>query len=957
MTSISVLENTTLQTVYPSLFEMTTLGTVAATSMTAFQDYDSIPQDFTLAASSNVRVEAVENVQVYFGNQKNFELYNTTYDALNQLRTDEKIFGITAEANQTVVLMGNNEAKFVAGDLNQTFFFNDFQIQDNNDFKTIQTDALNGIKFMDKVSFGSSLYMGDDLVVNGNAYTKGSLVGKELALFKDKDMSTITENDPLRVGYALRINANDQLEVIKYTRFLNGLPDAQKKVAVFGMNGLGFSDSNYIPDLDVYSRLGGTSFTTGTAGAYKVGSAETPSLGGSVALDLTKYTNIVIELADNADSLSLSFLPSTFTADMVGHKGTITISERSTTGRTLASDARVTYTMIGNDGTSTTPAPTDGYAIDQITYTVMTTTTISATYIPISTYTPPVVGIPYVFWDNEIPISTVGSKAAYTSINLYSLENNYIVLSGYRSDPSLLTTADTPALVFDGLTPITGYHMTFSLTLNRQGVVVDGLKVYTVNNLELEGSANRYVNGHWGHSLQTWDGGKVIVQLGSQIQTGRVTEIYDLSNTLITSINSTNFSLPTEYGFIAVVINSLNQALCKIYISENIWGASSKPVEGGNGNILISGLYKHPRDQTNTLITPRPDANYLNLSTDALGILPLPPILDVDTTTWALCPLYSMSNNASIQWSAYYISKQYGAYREPVAFYENTSSNVYLLTGSRCSPTTIDYVIDGNNITYDFLTKTTGYSATKVLQFSSSGAFLWGAEVFGNTRGIEPVTGCLTTTGGFAFGAYTLWGDTFVPTNARTTTTLDSPNMAYQYDAGLTTAYNPIMFIAVYNSDGTIKWTNIIKNIDAVRLLRESFALMKPTYDDGIIMNVYPYSSLISEYDSVTNSTFILYNADKTTVFADNIVMNYQSTLIVKYNASGNVAWYVKVLANAAENYTKVAINRVLTETTDHSIVYGAFSTFPVTVTDANGATKTFTGNYIFTLTEFGTFL
>ena len=60
----------------------------------------------------------------------------------------------------------------------------------------------------------------------------GNVYGNNLNVWADK-----SEGSPYdRVGYGMRINALDQLEIVKYTRVANGGPNITKKVAVFGTN-------------------------------------------------------------------------------------------------------------------------------------------------------------------------------------------------------------------------------------------------------------------------------------------------------------------------------------------------------------------------------------------------------------------------------------------------------------------------------------------------------------------------------------------------------------------------------------------------------------------------------------------------------------------------------------------------------------------------------------------------
>lgn len=447
MTSLSVLESPNIPTIYPEAYELSTFSTVAANSIAAYKDFNNTPQNFTIGASSNVRIEAVENVQLYMGGVGDFELYTTQYDANTKVRVDEKVFNVSADATQTTVAFGNNEVRLLAGDVDATFFFNDLKVFDSNAFKVFDTDMTKGFLFKDTVSFGGDVLFKNDLIVASNVYANGSLVGHELALFKNKDTSALAPNDPLRVGYVFNINSNDQLELIKYTRFFNGLPDAQKKVAVYGMNGLLPTDINNFPNVDVMQRLNAVSFQNGTT-STRVGTAAAPINGGSVIVNLAQTTSTVIELSSTTDALAISYLPTPLTTSEIGLKGTVTIIERSTTGRTINfPDGVTSFTDTRSLSTVTTFAPAGGYAVDQITYVVTGVNQISATYANLSIYTPPIIPNPFASYftyrdylvdtQYEFPdqffrsmVSGVNSAMdAYFSVKTLSVTGTDIVIS------------------------------------------------------------------------------------------------------------------------------------------------------------------------------------------------------------------------------------------------------------------------------------------------------------------------------------------------------------------------------------------------------------------------------------------------------------------------------------------------------------------------------------------------
>lgn len=374
MPSISVLESPAVQLSYAPIEELATLNAIVASSISAFKDESGQVQDLSFGASANVVIEASKNVQTFMGSNGEFQVYHTTYDAEMETRFDDILLKVSGEPATTVISTGSNEMKVATTDENGLIAFNDLEIKDVNNFKFLGSMQPNGIWIDDKVAFGSNLHCVSDVVVENNMYTQCNVSAHDLLLFKDLTSSNI--NDPIRIGYAFKINSNDQLELIKYTRFLNNGSDAMRRVMVFGISDLGSTEPSdaTAQDYTNFSDVSSTNFRSGM-GASNFG----PMEGGSVVMNILETPNAVITLEPGATPLTIVFEP--LTADMIGAKGVITIIEKSTTGRSVETNPQLTFAS-GLDTITTTPASgnIDGYAVDVIDYTAISPTTVIATY-------------------------------------------------------------------------------------------------------------------------------------------------------------------------------------------------------------------------------------------------------------------------------------------------------------------------------------------------------------------------------------------------------------------------------------------------------------------------------------------------------------------------------------------------------------------------------------------------
>lgn len=945
---LSVLENVNLPTIYPSLHELTTLGTVAATSITALKDIDNIPQDFTIGATSNVRVEAVENIQMFMGGTGDFELYTTAYDAQSQTRTDEKVFGIRGENTQTIFNFGNNEAVFVAGDANNTFRFNDLAIFDSNQYKTIDTGAMNGLRFLDNVTFEKGVRFNGDLITPSNVFARGSLVGSDLALFKDYSLEGIAENDPVRVGYAFRINEYSQLELIKYTRFLNGLPDATKKVGVFGMNSLLPTDSNNITSLDVFNKLSKTSFdVTKPADVLFVGTAANPVNGGSVVIDLSQYTNAVIELSDQSSPLSISFLPTTLTTADIAKKGTITIIERSSTGRVINYDNRVIFTTVSADGSSTTTPPSGGgYSIDTLTYAVINITTISATYENLS-IVPPISYqfVPYIvtgdtttdylYYVLAMPSPQVGANKALSLIARYP--SGYATANYYKN---LFYISPNIATLSDG-TVLDNNYLAAHVSINNVGTIEDVKKIkYQGASLPFYLHGDSCLNGNvynvYLHNDQ-WN------KTGASYTTSF--EIYDKNNTLLYDFVA---SVPViqNAGNVTSVTYKMNSSMNVLWSMVSYRGELRGVAGCSDGGALVGGIIIDTSGPT-VISSSAPGSTPYSFTSTLKYVDNFVPFNRYRK------PLVKISSSGVVQWHVFLEAN----YNEKFYVARGTlSGDVYLFDGRQYDGAylTKDVIVDSTGASYDLELKldeisySWQYNATLV-RFDSSGIFQWTSDIVSTRNGVYP-RGMIVLNNGYIISIGQWYYDKnfdlrFYNSNGSLATSFFAPN-SLTFDA-------ISMVISCYDSSGNFMW---YKNIPGTEIFDYNFSrdFVTPTYDGGFV------SVLQTTQGWTFNAGWkniwipvVLTNADNDPTTAISLTVNSWGYIIFKYNSMGNLVWYVKIDGSYTEAHS-------IAELDDNGFLIQGFqsqdnASGTITITDAANNIQTISSKlYSFKLSKDG---
>lgn len=382
---ISVIVQPLIDTYYPDYNQISTFSTLAINTINAFKNEAGDVQTLFLGGSSNVHVESIYDVNVFM-NKGEFQLFRSTHDGIHTGdagRTDYQILGVTMEptTSNAYIYSPMNAIELQAGDADNTYILGNYKIYDSNNYTVFQSAQSNG--FMFKSAFNvERLLANSDMVVASNLYVNGHVMGKDLNVFKD--LAPSLENDLMRVGYAFRINDKDQLELVKYSRFYNDLPDAQKKVATFGMNELKYTDTNDFPQYVAFGDLTNVSWTNGKTGTRLYGSEASPWESATIPIDVRNAPNGIVEVSPLVSAYNVVLDPSQLTNQDIGTKGVITFIERYL-GHTLTYSSEFTFTTspTAQDPSEIPPSTLTGgwqggYNMTELTYLVVSPTLISA---------------------------------------------------------------------------------------------------------------------------------------------------------------------------------------------------------------------------------------------------------------------------------------------------------------------------------------------------------------------------------------------------------------------------------------------------------------------------------------------------------------------------------------------------------------------------------------------------
>lgn len=240
---------------YPESESYTITSTVVTTNVGAYNDESGAPQTLRIGATSNVVIEATGDVGMYVKDTGDFNLYSTQWTD-GETRVDKHLLHVSEFSPMATIIeaSSSNYIKVRGTDEAQTTILGGLTLCNTVSKQFITTDMVDGFMFVDPVTMDqpfllmSTMHvtgpttMDNDLNVGQNITSKGNIYSKTVNVWRDRS-NVIEETDVLRVGYGFNINEKNQLEIIKYSKFMNS-NEASKKVAVFGNTELSATESN-----------------------------------------------------------------------------------------------------------------------------------------------------------------------------------------------------------------------------------------------------------------------------------------------------------------------------------------------------------------------------------------------------------------------------------------------------------------------------------------------------------------------------------------------------------------------------------------------------------------------------------------------------------------------------------------------------------------------------------------
>lgn len=262
----SVLTQPNYGILYPPADNASTITNVITKNIAAFKDANSNVYDLTVGASSNIIAQAVEGISLEHGAHQAVTLSaasgSNSVDYLKVSRSNNRVLlsdeqegGLTIKTKDTFI----GSAHFV----------------ESPSSLTLSMPSLNeGLIVAPPVAMRSTLAVAYDTALNQNLFVTGdallggritsydSMFAPEMAVFKNGS------NAGEQTGYSWKINAKDQLELVKYSFYGDSNSPVAKKVAVFGTGSFG---SNATSDV-IYSASFIDAFSLDNVGGASGGS-------------------------------------------------------------------------------------------------------------------------------------------------------------------------------------------------------------------------------------------------------------------------------------------------------------------------------------------------------------------------------------------------------------------------------------------------------------------------------------------------------------------------------------------------------------------------------------------------------------------------------------------------------------------------------------------------------------
>lgn len=217
----SVLENpTTMSTFYTDSNLYHVITNVIARTITAYETDTGAELDLVLGASSNLKVEAVSGINMYVKDTgAGVNLFATT--VAGGVRTDELVWSMTGSNSNTYITAQGTNQLIIAG---------------SDPLKTVTAGGTTFTTASNTqyVSTPSSMFVFNkgmqvpELAPLSNLIATDGVFGEDISLWQRTGRSNV--GDVSEIGYAFRLNSNQQMEVLQYGKVIMPQGQAAKTV-------------------------------------------------------------------------------------------------------------------------------------------------------------------------------------------------------------------------------------------------------------------------------------------------------------------------------------------------------------------------------------------------------------------------------------------------------------------------------------------------------------------------------------------------------------------------------------------------------------------------------------------------------------------------------------------------------------------------------------------------------
>ena len=194
-------------------------------SLAAHSDHCG-PNDLSLAATSNVKINAMQGIQMYINHSNSIQVFTTDADGSNI----RPLIAASLSNNNTVLAFSN----LVLASSNLAGIGN-IVLNDSNHFQLVGTKNPSGFILTDNVRVSSNMLVMDNMTVCKNVAAAGNVFGSTFNLFRLDPNTTRTANLD-RVGYSFHINDYNQLELLRTDKLIecSNIVNKVTRVMTFG---------------------------------------------------------------------------------------------------------------------------------------------------------------------------------------------------------------------------------------------------------------------------------------------------------------------------------------------------------------------------------------------------------------------------------------------------------------------------------------------------------------------------------------------------------------------------------------------------------------------------------------------------------------------------------------------------------------------------------------------------